>query len=445
MSVSCYEFLNYHFFSETRTLLNIQTNQETYLEPKVADLLLYFLQNPQRVISKDELIKDVWQDSVITDNSISWAISQLRKALDDHPKAPTFIKTYPKKGYQFLPAPNIVKSNVVMNNVSIKYVDKNTKPTSSQSMIAKQRPRFINTNYLILTIFVISLLSLFYFQSQVDSLTKLENIQNITNLDGAEEDPRLSPEGNLLLFRHKANTSDSTFQLYIADLNAQNAVHRLTHDKANYVNAIWGDNIEKIFAVKVEKNNNDFRCTINSYDLQSLQALVTLHKTLHQCDGMSATSLAYHQATNTLYFTDKIDDNKYAVYKLNLTSNKIKQLTTPEKEGLGDNFISLDLAQEKLLILRDSFWSNTEFVSLNLQTNQLESLLSIQSRYYKAYFSPNSEQIWLNSGNDVLVSYDPKKEQSTPLLTNTFGWNYNLSPESNTDAFLVFQILIMAT
>jgi len=72
---------------------------EQELEPLVFKLLNYFVANVDRIISRDELVTQVWQQKFVDDNAINRAISELRKQLS-HPehKAP-LIKTHYRKGY----------------------------------------------------------------------------------------------------------------------------------------------------------------------------------------------------------------------------------------------------------------------------------------------------------------------------------------------------------
>ena len=72
------------------------------LEPKSFRLLLFLAENPGRVVTKDEIISSVWPDIAVSDNSLTRAITQVRKALDDDPKAPRYIETVPTVGYRFV-------------------------------------------------------------------------------------------------------------------------------------------------------------------------------------------------------------------------------------------------------------------------------------------------------------------------------------------------------
>ena len=69
---------------------------------RVFDLLLYLVENAERVVPKAELMSAVWKDVVVEENNLTQTISSLRKALGDTPEEPRFIVTVPGRGYRFI-------------------------------------------------------------------------------------------------------------------------------------------------------------------------------------------------------------------------------------------------------------------------------------------------------------------------------------------------------
>jgi DNA-binding winged helix-turn-helix (wHTH) protein/tetratricopeptide (TPR) repeat protein len=72
------------------------------LQRRAFDVLLYLVQNPGRVVTKDELLKNVWPDAFVDENNLTQSISVLRKALDQRPGENSYITTLPGRGYQFV-------------------------------------------------------------------------------------------------------------------------------------------------------------------------------------------------------------------------------------------------------------------------------------------------------------------------------------------------------
>lgn len=75
-------------------------------------ILFMFVQHPNKVITRNELHNFVWREQgfEVDDSSLTQAISTLRKILKDSTKAPLFIKTVPKRGYQLIASVEVIGS-----------------------------------------------------------------------------------------------------------------------------------------------------------------------------------------------------------------------------------------------------------------------------------------------------------------------------------------------
>ncbi|MFC5608133.1 winged helix-turn-helix domain-containing tetratricopeptide repeat protein [Variovorax soli] len=69
------------------------------LSPKPTALLRYFLRNPGRLISKQELMESIWGDVVVTDDSLVQCVGELRSRLGA--QGAELITTHPRRGYMF--------------------------------------------------------------------------------------------------------------------------------------------------------------------------------------------------------------------------------------------------------------------------------------------------------------------------------------------------------
>src|SRR6266545_1312924 len=72
------------------------------LPPKAFDLLHYFVQHPDRVLTKDELLDAVWPQTAVTEAVVRVTVGVLRKVLGDTAQTPQFIATVARRGYRFL-------------------------------------------------------------------------------------------------------------------------------------------------------------------------------------------------------------------------------------------------------------------------------------------------------------------------------------------------------
>src|SRR5271170_71766 len=72
------------------------------LETQVFDLLVYLMQNRDRVVSKDDLIAAVWGGRIVSDSTLTSRINAARKALGDSGKNQKLIRTIARKGLRFV-------------------------------------------------------------------------------------------------------------------------------------------------------------------------------------------------------------------------------------------------------------------------------------------------------------------------------------------------------
>lgn len=74
------------------------------LPPKAFELLCFLASRPGRLVTKDELLDQVWGRRFITEAVIKTVVSELRAALGDDAREPRYVETVPRRGYRFIAA-----------------------------------------------------------------------------------------------------------------------------------------------------------------------------------------------------------------------------------------------------------------------------------------------------------------------------------------------------
>jgi DNA-binding winged helix-turn-helix (wHTH) protein/Tol biopolymer transport system component len=435
--LALFRFKQFSYDSERQTLT--QSEVSCKLDPKAADLLDYFIAHAGDVLSRDQLLDEVWAGTVVSDNTISWSVSQLRKALGDDSANPGFIQTIPKKGYSFI---------AQVEQLPPSHFEEVSIHGHSKSVNSRLR------NTLWSSVLVATLLVLIWAFNHKELATeyKIGPAKLLTSMDGLEEDGSVSEDGILMVFRHKSSTVNSKFQIYLkplfdpttfnetldtgeisaARLSSQREQnpYSLTEDNFDYKQVIWGKDSYQLFAVRTVEQ----RCEIVELTLPVSRDSILQQRLLSSCDLQGKTHLAFSPKFAVLYFTDTRNSDSYTVQKLDLQTAVVSQLTTTDTPGLGDHFIDLDTTQSKLLILRNKHWSETEFLILDLHTQTLSLLFEIPSVYYSVFWGPKGESIWYNWGNATVLRYDLDSQASTTLLQTAYGWNYDTHPIGNDGA-----------
>jgi len=88
-----------------------RSGREQHLRQQTFQVLLYLLERRQRLVTKEELIENVWQGIAVTDNALVQCIGDIRRTLGDDSRHPRFVRTFPKLGYHFIAAVQEVNPN----------------------------------------------------------------------------------------------------------------------------------------------------------------------------------------------------------------------------------------------------------------------------------------------------------------------------------------------
>src|SRR5262249_37771544 len=70
------------------------------LRPKAFEVLRYLVENADRIVTKEELLKAIWPNVIVTDEALTHCISEVRQAIGD--SGQTIVATVPRRGYRFV-------------------------------------------------------------------------------------------------------------------------------------------------------------------------------------------------------------------------------------------------------------------------------------------------------------------------------------------------------
>jgi TolB-like protein len=106
-------------------LNSVARDQRTIrLEPKMMGVLVCLAQRSGEVVSKEQLVQEVWRNTFVTDDVLIRCVSELRKAFGDNAGRPAVIETIPKRGYRLLlPVVPVAHSDRPWNVLQAQFMD----------------------------------------------------------------------------------------------------------------------------------------------------------------------------------------------------------------------------------------------------------------------------------------------------------------------------------
>jgi eukaryotic-like serine/threonine-protein kinase len=108
-----YEFGPFHLDPDKQVLL--RDGQLIAVTPKAFETLLVLVRRGREVVSKEELLKEIWPDSFVEEANLTQHIFKLRKALGDTHEGERYIVTLPGRGYRFaVPVRTITEGGEVL-------------------------------------------------------------------------------------------------------------------------------------------------------------------------------------------------------------------------------------------------------------------------------------------------------------------------------------------
>ncbi|TMO86025.1 winged helix-turn-helix domain-containing protein [Pseudoalteromonas spongiae] len=208
-------WVNNYFIDVSRNQIEHQ-QQATPIPPKALKVLEVLASRAGEVVSHDELMDIVWENSVVGPNTLQRAIAQLRKAFGDDSKKQAFIKTHAKKGYS-------LEANVRWENIETK---------QTPQLIPEQSK--LRKNGLLFAVIAIAILSLIILWPSKPVI--YDQVTPLTASDEQEYNAAYSPDGKYLVFNRFVGQCES--HLWAKDLN-NNQEQRLSTEPGHYSQLSW--------------------------------------------------------------------------------------------------------------------------------------------------------------------------------------------------------------
>ena len=213
-----YEFGPFRLDPLGRVLL--REGRMVSLPPKVLDTLVVLVENHGRLVEKEKLIRSVWPDTYVDDNSLMHNVSVLRKTLGNSPEGKSYIETAPRRGYRF---------------TSTVRTTRDEPPPRNPSLQIGLLYRFAPMAGAALLIAVV-LPAAVWVELRGPAVPALK-ISPLTSYPGTEASPTFSPDGHQVAFVWNGEKQDQ-FDIYVKTIGVD-PPRRLTSDTEQECHLAW--------------------------------------------------------------------------------------------------------------------------------------------------------------------------------------------------------------
>ena len=212
---SVFEFAGFRLDPAERTLTSHGTAYP--LAPRTFDILLFLVQRSGHLVTKEDLLNEIWKESFVEEVNLSVHVSALRKTLRRNSDKTVFIETVPKKGYRFVaqviekPVEQIVSQRLRLTAVSEELessVDATPTTTASEHLGYRSltRTRSLVLTSITVAIITISALAYFSLRSRASRSGPDFSSYSLQRLTSGEKTGYvvIAPNGEFIIFGEKA-------------------------------------------------------------------------------------------------------------------------------------------------------------------------------------------------------------------------------------------------
>lgn len=256
------------FSIDERERILRRNGQTVPLTPKAIDVLLALVERPGRLVTKDELVQQVWPDTFVEEANLAYNIFTIRKALGDTADNPDYVETIPKRGYRFkapvrhlighLDSPGGETKGADLGSRSPAILafpeqpthhfegtavlkpapeDAGVGPSATDARGANRSPTISRWVPAVAGLVLVGAFSFAWGWWRSSSDPDAPHAVPLTSVQGVVHSPSLSPDGNYVAFTW-SGPDRTNFDIYVQQVGA-GSPHRRTQNPANDSSPSW--------------------------------------------------------------------------------------------------------------------------------------------------------------------------------------------------------------
>ncbi|WP_134051855.1 winged helix-turn-helix domain-containing protein [Rheinheimera aquimaris] len=378
------------------------------LSQKVAN---YFIANAGKLITKDELLHDVWGIRDVSDGRVTRVIRVLRVALGDDTREPRYIETIPKRGYRFIAPVTVLEPQVTF--------DKND-PPAQMGINRSEKEKAHWPWYLGFAFIFIAAITWWLWPATPDLQDKTASdipmlrYKPVTALDGLEFYHNVSEDERYLVYSYASPEQENVTVLMLEDLQEHRRIQITDSSYSSFGAAFSPDESQLAY----HRAYPDGKCEIRVADFNGDSFTITNDKLLVSCGDNSISSrLSWSPDSAYLVYPTMSDKRQTILMLKRVSGGAAEELTTPPPTSFGDYVARFSNQGNKLVFLREAAGSAQIWV-LDLSSRETSMLVKVtdvlpgnidwtnDDRYIIYPSAPNTiSQVEVRTGNIRVLAY----------------------------------------
>lgn len=358
------------------------------IEARQLGLLKLLIENHGKAVSRNDIMNSLWRDTIVSDNSVSQAITQLRRSLGDDKGTPRFIKTVPRVGYQLI--------------AELEY------PELSEPEL-KQRRKSKKQSIIVAFLSSLSAIAVTLFLVHINqpelAAPSYQYESRLTSTPGPENYLRYSPDGRYLAFS-QISEDRRHMDLAVYDADTQ-SVHTIKNTGYSEEAPEWSPTGDWL----VYFRHDPFTCEIRLMTVKNPVETWRISPDRHLafCEPGFTREKIHWLDDNTLYF-QAWKNSRPTLNKLTLDVSSTPKVSKKEQlEQFSPILMDIDKSSNQALIVeRKSTVNQLKLVDLN---NLNEQIISVSEKdYWGLNWHIPGQSFWLGNENLKLMSVSGQSE-----------------------------------
>ncbi|MDR7121890.1 winged helix-turn-helix domain-containing protein [Rheinheimera soli] len=436
------------FIDLTRNQITQKMYSQT-IPPKALAVLTYLAKNANRVVSQNELLAEVWPDTVVTPNTLQRSIAQLRKVLEEDRQHQSYIKTHAKQGYSLevevrwqektgsgaligedpfaktdinlsvakysasdehqaaivtrADADHATSDNINIDSAHLKH----TRNTTSASATLRLMCIFA-------AVIILGIIAVNYISPTQPFKLSFGELRSLTATDNKEHSAIYSPDGEYIVFQRYSVEVCTIGTIWAKNTKTQQEI-QLTKNLGSYSSHSFSKDGKKLVFIEADNCNKPItqkECyKLMSLDFEKALAAPQSPSVFMECKNSKIASPVWLNNNNVVMFQEFSNGRELASYSI--ADNKSTVIYSPEKGSL----ISLAYSvRDDLIALTSIHQDGQSYIEILKPEGQVLSSHRIEYppeisnlRFIYPKFTPASDQLIFSTGRQLFtLSYKGK-------------------------------------